>query len=212
MRPMSGEEEAEVSSAEAAISGATSGAEAAESSNAEAAVSGVVEPASSGRAKCRACGGKIEKGALRFGEKLPNPFGEGEATYWFHLDCAAYRRPEPLLETLSELSELVPDQERLMAIAKPGAEHPRLARIARLERSPSGRARCRHCRDAIPKDSWRLALEIFQEGRFDPIGFIHVACQRDYFGIAAEPERVLRAGKDLDEQARREVEAALANS
>ncbi len=209
---MNGEEEAEVSSQGAASSDETRSVEEAEVSNQKASVGGVVEPASSGRAKCRACGGKIERGALRFGEKLPNPFGEGEATYWFHLDCAAYRRPEPLLETLSALSEVVPDQERLMTIARPGAEHPRLARIARLERSPSGRARCRHCREAIPKEGWRLALEIFQEGRFDPIGFIHIACQREYFGIAAELERVLRAGKDLDQQALREVEAALVGS
>ncbi len=173
-------------------------------------MSGVVEPASSGRAKCRACGSNIEKGALRFGEKLPNPFGEGEATYWFHLECAAYRRPEPLLEAFEVQAESVEDQERLTAIAKLGAEHPRLSRVARLERSPSGRARCRECREAIAKDTWRLALEIFQEGRFDPIGFIHISCQGPYFGIPAEPERVLRAGKDLDEKGRHEVEAALA--
>jgi len=172
-------------------------------------MSGVVEPAASGRAKCRACGGKIEKGELRFGEKLPNPFGDGEASYWFHMDCAAYRRPEPFLEVLGIQAEALPEQERLEAIAKPGLEHPRLSRVARLERAPSGRARCRQCREAIAKDGFRIALEIFQEGRFDPIGFIHLECQADYFGVRAEPERILRAGKGLSEAVRQEAATAL---
>ena len=63
----------------------------------------VIEPAPSGRASCRGCGGKIPNGSLRFGECLPNPYADegGEMTHWFHLPCAAYRRPEPFLETLA---------------------------------------------------------------------------------------------------------------
>ena len=53
----------------------------------------VIETASSGRAKCRGCGEKIAAGELRFGERLPNPFAEGETTHWFHLECAAFKRP-----------------------------------------------------------------------------------------------------------------------
>jgi hypothetical protein len=45
----------------------------------------VIEPASSGRAKCRGCDRPIAKGELRFGERQPNAFGEGEMTLWFHL-------------------------------------------------------------------------------------------------------------------------------
>ena len=56
----------------------------------------VIEPASTGRAKCRGCGEKIARGKLRFGERGPNPFGDGDATYWFHPTCAACRRPEIL--------------------------------------------------------------------------------------------------------------------
>ena len=42
----------------------------------------VIEPASSGRAKCRGCGRAIAKGELRLGERLPNPFtDEGEMTH-----------------------------------------------------------------------------------------------------------------------------------
>ncbi|MDJ0956295.1 MAG: hypothetical protein QNI91_05550 [Arenicellales bacterium] len=139
----------------------------------------VIEPASSGRAKCRGCGEKIDKGVLRFGERAPNPFGEGEATYWFHLTCAACRRPDEFLTV--EQPEMDP-KVRLMAEA--GRDHYRLARIRRAERAPSGRAKCRHCREAIPAGSWRIALEIWEEARFSPMGFIHMSCSKDYFGTA----------------------------
>ena len=60
-----------------------------------------IEPATSGRAKCRGCGRPIDKGELRLGERLPNPYAEGEMTLWFHPTCAAYKRPEALLEALA---------------------------------------------------------------------------------------------------------------
>src|SRR5690606_867987 len=49
------------------------------------AMSHVIEHAASGRAKCRGCGEKIDKDELRFGEKEPNTFGDGEMTLWFHV-------------------------------------------------------------------------------------------------------------------------------
>ena len=61
-----------------------------------------IEPAASGRAKCRGCGQKIAKDELRFGERLENPYGEGEMTLWFHLVCGVYKRPEPFLEMLAK--------------------------------------------------------------------------------------------------------------
>lgn len=149
----------------------------------------VVEPAASGRARCRACGEKISKGALRLGERLPNPFGEGEATYWFHLKCAAFRRPELLVELESEPPS-VPEWESLMATAARGVAHYRVARIARGELSPTGRARCRHCKERIERGQWRLALEIWQEARFNPMGFLHVACSLSYFGTDDILDRV----------------------
>jgi hypothetical protein len=53
----------------------------------------VFEVASTGRAKCRGCGEPIQRGDTRFGERLPNPYGEGEMTLWFHPRCAAFKRP-----------------------------------------------------------------------------------------------------------------------
>jgi hypothetical protein len=50
----------------------------------------LIEPAATGRSKCRGCGEAIAAGVLRFGETVPNAFGEGDATHWFHLDCGAF--------------------------------------------------------------------------------------------------------------------------
>src|SRR5262245_36603366 len=100
----------------------------------------VIEAASSGRAKCRGCGPSIARGELRFGERLPNPFAEGELTLWFHLKCAAYKRPEPLLQTLTEMPEIAPDREVLEEIGRRTLTHRRLPRIDGAERAPGSMA------------------------------------------------------------------------
>lgn len=143
----------------------------------------VIEPAASGRAKCRGCGRTIDKGTLRFGEKVDNPYGEGYATWWFHLVCGAMRRPEAFDALMRHAEDLHLDAgERLWGLAKAGIEYPRLARITKAERDKSGRARCRQCRDTIDKQTWRIALGIWEDGRFSGMGFLHVACATAYFG------------------------------
>jgi hypothetical protein len=145
----------------------------------------LIEAAPTGRAKCRGCGGKIDAGALRFGEALPNPFAEGETTHWFHLDCGAFKRPEPFLEALAARTEPLDGREDLEAAARAGVEHPRLARVDGAERAPSGRAQCRQCREPIAKDAWRISLVFWEEGRFNAAGSVHVRCAPVYFGIPA---------------------------
>ena len=167
-----------------------------------------IEPASSGRAKCRGCGQTIGKGELRFGERVPNPFGEGEATYWFHVECAAYRRPERFVRLENLLRELE-NATDLEMVAKAGVEHYRLCRIKRAEVAPSGRAKCRQCHEAISKGSWRVALEIWEEGRFNPMGFIHMACSGDYFGTSNILDRLKRATPELQESQVGEIESLL---
>ena len=146
-----------------------------------------IEYASSGRAKCRGCGDKIAKDELRFGERQPNAFGDGEMTLWFHVPCCAYKRPGPFLEVLeNEAWEGVSDEDiavarELKAAAEFGIAHRRVPRIDKVSRAPTGRARCRSCKELIEKGSWRIGLVYFEDYRFQPSGFIHAACAGDYF-------------------------------
>ena len=147
----------------------------------------LVEQASTGRATCRGCGTKIGAKVWRFGERRPNPYGdEGtEVTHWFHVPCAAYRRPEPFLETIATTDAVIADRERLEAGARLGLANERLIRVSTAERATTGRATCRHCREAIAKDTWRIALLYYEDGQFSPSGFIHARCAVPYFETAA---------------------------
>jgi hypothetical protein len=165
----------------------------------------VLLPAPSGRSKCRACGGVIAKGELRFGEEVTNPFTEGLTTLWFHLDCAALRRPEKARPLLAEHPDPIDSREELLAEAELGILHPRLCRIAKLERAKSGRAHCRHCKELIQNGALRIALEIFDEGRFNPMGYLHATCSRDYFSAIPSARRLGRPALELDEAARAEL-------
>jgi hypothetical protein len=169
----------------------------------------VIEPAPTGRAKCRGCGGQIAAKALRFGEKRPNPFGEGEATQWFHVECAAYKRPEPFLATLEATTPALENAGELAAAAELGVAHPRLPRLNGAERAPSGRAACRHCRTNIEKGAWRFSLVFFEEGTFQPSGFIHVPCAAAYFETAEVLPRVKHFSPALTEEELGEIAVAL---
>ncbi len=143
----------------------------------------VVEPAASGRSKCRGCSQPIEKGTYRFGEVIPNPFADGETTVWFHLDCALLRRPEAVSETnvpteALKLMHFAENYEHLLTL---GRSFHRLQRTSGLEKAPSGRAKCRHCHEPIAKESWRIQISFFEEGTFNSGGNIHLSCAASYF-------------------------------
>lgn len=154
----------------------------------------VIEPASSGRAKCRGCNRPIAKGELRFGERQPNAFGEGEMTLWFHLLCAAYTRPEPFLEVVDQSGDAAPG---LAAAANFGIAHRRVPRIHGAERAPTGRARCRSCKELIAKDEWRIALVFFEEFRFEPGGSVHAGCAQAYFETIDVVDRIRHFSPEL---------------
>src|SRR5260221_4386474 len=118
----------------------------------------VFEPAASGRSRCRGCKQALAKGELRFGERLPNPFGEGEVTHWFHLLCAAYKRPDAMLEGLAAASGEVAGRESLERVSRNALAHNRLQRIDGAEISPTGQARCRGYKCVIDRGSRRLGL------------------------------------------------------
>lgn len=167
----------------------------------------VIETASTGRAKCRVCSQAIAKGDFRFGEALPNAYGEGESVFWFHVGCAACARPESFLPVVEKSSVGQEQAETLAALAQAGITHDKLTRLVKAERASSGRARCRYCRELIAQGTRRIALHFFEEGRFNPSGTIHAACAVHYFGVEPERDRFRLPGNTLTED---ELDAVIA--
>jgi hypothetical protein len=168
-----------------------------------------IESAPSGRAKCRGCGKTIAKGEPRVGENLPNPFAErGTMTLWFHPRCGALKRPEVWLEAVPAEGVEVPDRESLDELARKGLEHRRLPRIDGGQQAPTGRARCRSCRTLIDTGLWRIKLVYYAEGRFEPAGFIHASCARDYLGTVDVVHRAAHFA-ELDADAVDSLQTAL---
>jgi len=165
-------------------------------------MSHVFEIAPTARSKCRGCGRAIVRGDLRFGEFTPNQFAEGETTLWFHPLCAAFKRPEPLLETVAAAPE---DRAELERIARASALHKRVPRVDGAERASSGQATCRHCREKIERGAWRIRLTIYDEGRFAAAGFIHMTCRPAYFEDHDVREAMLHFSPKLDDDERKDL-------
>lgn len=123
-------------------------------------------------------------------------------TLWFHPLCAAYKRPEPLLEALAETPENVPNREGLEHTARTSLAHRRLPRIDGAERAPGGQAMCRSCRQPIPRGSWRIRLVFYEEGRFSPGGFVHLDCRKAYFETDDVLEHLLHFSPALSDDER----------
>ncbi|HEX5044556.1 MAG TPA: hypothetical protein VFV75_16755 [Candidatus Polarisedimenticolaceae bacterium] len=164
----------------------------------------IFEDAASGRARCRGCSRPIAKGELRFGERIANAYAEGETTLWYHPLCAAYRRPEVVLDALAA-GPHPPGFEDLERASRATAAHRRLPRIAGGERAPTGQAKCRACREPIAKGSWRVRLVFYEEGRFSPGGFLHLGCQRTYFEGEDIVPALLHFSPELSEAEREEL-------
>lgn len=129
-------------------------------------------------------------------------------TVWFHPVCAAYKRPEPLLDTLGETLANVPYRERLERVARMSLAHRRLPRIDGAERAPTGQATCRSCRQPIPRGSWRIRLVFYEEGRFSPGGFVHLDCRKAYFETDDVLDRVLHFSPGLGDEEREALRGA----
>ncbi len=186
----------------------------------------VFEAAPTGRAKCRGCAKAIDKGTIRFGERIPYPFAEGEATLWFHPLCGAYKRPEAMLEALDQARGSAPgdttragagdaapaatlDLDALERAARGSAAQRRLQRIDGTERSPTGQAKCRQCHEPIAKGEWRLRLVFYEEGRFSPSGFVHLRCRGEYFETTEVLAPALHFSPDLTEDDRADLRRVL---
>jgi phage tail protein X len=126
-------------------------------------------------------------------------------TLWFHPLCAAYRRPQPLLEALAETREGVPDRESLERAALRSGAHRRVPRIDGAERSPSGQARCRSCREPILRGSWRIRIVFYEEGRFSPGGYVHLICRKVYFETDEVLDQILHFSPALCDPEREDL-------
>ncbi len=165
-----------------------------------------LSPAKSGRAKCRACKRAIDKGEVRLGEEVPNPFGDGAATHWYHSRCGALRRPEAFLAALDTMTDEVgelftsADCDALRGLAEPGVVYYRLRRFVKTEEAPSGRARCQGCRELIEKGDLRFVLERIEDGMVSGGGFVHIGCAHRYAGAVDGILERVRSLSDLDEE------------
>lgn len=167
-----------------------------------------IELATSARSRCRACRRAIAKGVERFAEAVPNPVAEGESQHYYHLECAAERRPKPFAAHLDALDPPRPELVTLRESAQLALDHHRLERLGVLERAKSARASCRHCREPIEKDAWRVALQPIEEGRLAAWGFVHLTCAGAYAGVKPSLERLARYS-DLEPGEREAVAAML---
>jgi hypothetical protein len=172
----------------------------------------VFEPAATSRSKCRGCGLLLKKDEVRFGERLANPFADGEMTRWFHPICAAYKRPDAMLEALETAPQDLAGRTDLERVAHSGTAHPRRPRIDGAERSPSSQARCRQCKEPIEKGTWRIRLVFHEEGSFSPGGFIHLACRQPYFETGDIVDAVLHFSGALQAAEREALEKELSTS
>ena len=156
-----------------------------------------IEPAATGRASCRRCREKIEKGELRFGERIPSSFGEGEQTLWYHLRCAAERLPAKLDAALAAYDGEVPERDELLRITASGKQNEKLAMVQKVDRAPTGRAHCQQCHETIPKGDLRVAIDRDQEGMMPTTSYLHVRCAPAYLGSEGLKSKLERVAKAL---------------
>ncbi len=173
----------------------------------------VIEAAKSGRATCRTCKKKIDKGALRFGEAAENQFDPdgGMSLRWHHLECAAGAMPEKVKPALDEHDGEIANRDEIeKLIASGGAKKKGGAQksFPYAEKAPTGRSRCLECGEPIAKDTWRVALEReIDAGAFTRTGagYLHPACVEAQAGDIWDE---VFENSGLDDAERSELEAA----
>lgn len=182
----------------------------------------LIESSPSGRAKCRGCSLRISKGERRFGKRFENPYGEGEATHWYHLLCAAEELPDRVEAALSDFpesdaprppsprTESQAGSDELRTSLAHGRENPALHRAYFAERDPSGRARCQQCRERIAKDDLRVVVAPGGEGpSVVRKAFVHAVCISSFAGAAGMLERLLRTSAALTAEDTSQLKAAI---
>jgi hypothetical protein len=108
------------------------------------------------------------------------------------------------MEALEQQTDAgVSDQDVLRRAALTSVEHPRIPRIDGAEKSRSGQAKCRQ--EPIEKESWRIRVVFYEEGRFAPGGYIHLDCRTAYFETDDVLAPVVQFSPALNEAERAEL-------
>ena len=138
------------------------------------------------------------------------PGGRKALTLWFHPTCAAYKRPDALLEALATTGVAVDARDALEATARKSFGHRRLPRIDGAE---SARHAARPSAGAVANRSargtWRVRLVFFEEGRFARSGFVHLDCCTAYFETGDAADAILHFSPDLDDADREDLVRAM---
>ena len=170
----------------------------------------VIEVAVSSRAKCRGCKKPIAKGEHRFGERYIDPQQDDDTgTLWYHLTCAAEKRPRKLLAVLAKDKQDLPDRKALEAKARDADKSVALERIVGAERAPTGRARCQHCNKTIDKDTWRVIIKRDEQGYENSTASLHAGCASAWAKADGVAAHVLAQSKKLSAPDRKELQALL---
>ncbi len=115
---------------------------------------------------------------------MKNDFDPGGSTsfQWYHLRCAAERRPRLVKPTLAFFPGEISDRaevERAIAQGEANAPPPN----PHAERAATGRSKCAHCERPIDKGAWRVAFEReIDAGAFTRMGpgYLHLACAGEH--------------------------------
>ena len=173
----------------------------------------IIEPAKSGRAKCRSCKKTIEKDSLRLGEETLDPFGSGGTTHvWHHVACAAEKKPDELKAAMADYAGEIPDKAKLEKTIADSQKKLPPGTFPYAENAPTGRSKCMACEEAIAKDTLRVAVEReVDTGTFKTKGpgYLHPMCAADFTGDTAMFAKVKANSRDLTKDQLAELEAAL---
>lgn len=173
----------------------------------------IIEPAKSGRAKCRSCKKAIEKGALRLGEETLDPFGSGGTTHvWHHVECAAEKKPDELKAAMADFAGEIPGKANLEKTLAESQKKLPPGTFPYAEKAPTGRSKCMACEESIEKDTLRIAVEReVDTGTFKTKGpgYLHPMCAADFTGDSGMFAKVKANSRELTKDQLAELEAAL---
>ena len=169
-----------------------------------------IEVAKTGRARCRLCRASIEKGGLRYGEEQPSAFADGLQWTWYHLTCAAKKKPVHVREALGRFEGEVPDRAALETLLAEGDKTASVFPYA--ERAPTGRSKCLRCHEPIEKGSLRVATEREVEAggmARAGAGYLHPHCAGEFLGSDDLPATLRQNSRGLTDDDVAELTAQL---